>query len=296
MPGNPSAIGFGFQMFGPFPFGLSDWAEEVTWHIIPLFYRDCDASAPGLVAEPLRKWINAVKPLLEELRIKWYLFPSLVDAVTCPLSNLPQLAYTYGVVDDDSRPTVLRRSLIQNTTQLILNKGADKGYQIIGALDNLLVTITPLWSDDCVTGSPTAFHSNGPTSFYPEFDDFPCDTVSCDATFDDFYARWPRRLTWEVPCRTAWLDLYFFSPTDVEIDELENVARRVEASLERTRPIHVRIRNLTYDGPRAVAGGWTIAVDAGTWAVGGGWTIPVTANLYGVGGGWTIPVVATPTP
>ena len=66
----------------------------------------------------------------------------------------------------------------------------------------------------------------------------------------------------------------------------------IQQDLPRVLPIHVRIRNTTFDGPRAVGGGWTIPVQGGAVAVAGGWTFPVTGALM-TASGWTIPVTAT---
>jgi Phage tail protein (Tail_P2_I) len=294
MSGSPSSIGFGWQLYGFYPFGSSDWAEEVTWKILPVYKHEQDIVVTG-VPYPLRKFIDGLKPLLEELRFKWQQFPFLWDANRCPLSNLPQLAYTVGLVDDPSKPEALRRSQILNVAQLVLNKGNDRGYEIIAALNGLLVSITPLWADDCYTTAPADFGTTGPTEFYATFGSFGADEVVLDEVFDDFYARWPKRLTWTDPCRTAWLDLHFYAPGDVEIDDLASVALSIQQDLPRVLPIHVRIRNTTYDGPRAVGGGWTIPVQGAAMAVGGGWTIPVDGALMSAGG-WTIPVVATPVP
>lgn len=294
MSGSPSSIGWGWQQYGFFPFGSSDWSEEVTWRILPLYKHDQDLVVTG-VAYPLRKFINAIKPLLEELRFKWQEFPYLWDANRCPLSNLPQLAYTVGLVDDASKPEVLRRSQVLNVAQLVINKGNDRGYEIIAALNGLLVTITPLWAADCFTTPSASLSNTGPSSYYATFGNFAADQVILDEVFDDFYAKWPKTLAWETPCRTAWLDLYFYAPGDVEIADFESVANSIAQDVLRVLPIHVRLRNVTYDGPRAVAGGWTIPVQGAAAAVAGGWTIPVTGAQM-VASGWTIPVVAIPAP
>ena len=294
MSGGPSSIGFGWQQWGSFPFGSSDWSEEVTWKILPLYNHDLDSTITG-VPIPLRRWINALKPLLEELRIKWQTFPALWNADTCPISNLPQLAYTVGLVDDASKPESLRRSQILNVAQLVINKGNDRGYEIIAALNGLLVTITPLWAADCFTTPSSAFNTTPPSEFYGTFGNFPADMIILDEVYDDLYAKWPKTLTWETPCRTAWLDLFVHAPGDIEIDDFESVASSIAQDVLRVLPIHVRLRNVTFDGPRVAAGGWTIPVQGAAAAVAGGWTIPVTGAQM-VASGWTIPVVAIPAP
>jgi hypothetical protein len=97
MPGYPSKLGFGHQPFGSEPFGSSDWAEEVLWKIIPQFYRTADLNAPGLVPQPLRGFIDSIKPLFQEIRLNWQQFPTLWDANECPFPQLPALAYNVGI-------------------------------------------------------------------------------------------------------------------------------------------------------------------------------------------------------
>jgi len=82
--GVPSSIGYGHNPFGhphggsPFKqggshpysmnvgYGVGDWAEEVTWSITPEWMRDEDGQE-GDVPEPLRGFIDAVKPILNWL-------------------------------------------------------------------------------------------------------------------------------------------------------------------------------------------------------------------------------------
>lgn len=97
MGGDPSKIGFGDQPFGATEFGSADWAEEVTWKIIPEFYRNLDANPGGLVDAPLRGFIDSIKPLFQEIKDKLDLFPSLWDANRCPFPQLPALAYNVGI-------------------------------------------------------------------------------------------------------------------------------------------------------------------------------------------------------
>src|SRR5882672_6477293 len=97
MSGSPSSIGFGHQPFGSEPFGSADWSEEVLWKTIPEFYRNEDLNAPGLVPNPLRGFIDSIKPLFQEIRLILQRFPSLWDANKCPFPQLPALAYNVGL-------------------------------------------------------------------------------------------------------------------------------------------------------------------------------------------------------
>lgn len=97
MSGPPSSIGFGHQPFGSEPFGSADWSEEVLWKVIPEFYRADDVNAPGLVPQPLRGFIDSLKPLFQEIRTTLQTFPSLWDANKCPFPQLPALAYNVGL-------------------------------------------------------------------------------------------------------------------------------------------------------------------------------------------------------
>ncbi len=298
MSGQPSALGFGYQLYGAQynHFGWSDWAEPVSWGVFPIFVREQDLLGLGTVDLPLRKWVDALKPLLNELRFKWADFPNLWDANTCPLSNLPQLAHSVGLVDDASRSEEFRRSRILNVAQLCLNKGNDKGYEIVGSYDSLLVTITPLWASDCTAGA-TLSPTTTLDTWAATFDHFTSDEIPCDQEFSGPYDKWPNTL---VPiteeCRSSWFDLHFYAPGDVEIENFADVAPRVLEDLERVRPIHVRFNSVTFDGPKCAAGGWTIDVVADVSASAGGWSIPVTGALLAACGGWTLDVVATPTP
>ena len=150
-----SSIGFGHNPWGDSEFGYGDWAEEMLWKNIPEFYRIADAGGPSasLVQQPLRNFINALKPSYQELRDKWGKFTYLWDADRVPLSNLPQLAYTVGLTLDPTKPEGLQRSTTLNASQLWVNKGTDKGYQITAAFEGLLVSITPLYSQTCAAAS-----------------------------------------------------------------------------------------------------------------------------------------------
>jgi len=299
VPGKPSTIGFGFQPFGQYPWGSSDWAEEVLWRILPIWMRDSDAQAPGLVDMPLRSWIDTIKPYFEEIRFKWSIFPDLMDAQFCPLSNLPQLAYTFGLPEqDEEKSEALRRSEILNATTLYRNKGTDLGYEIMAGFEGLVVEITPIWAETKLPGAALIEGDDYPsgTEFVADFDDFPADALPADATFDDPFARWPAFLDIDGICRTHRLRLFFTTVDDTEIKDFTGTSQRVLQAIERVRPIHVIIDAATFDGTRGVGGGWSISVQAENSAVGGGWSIPVASQPSAVAGGWSIPVVATPVP
>ena len=146
-----SSIGWGHNPFGDHQFGFGDWAEEMIWKSIPEVYRDCDEAGPtgSAVDQPFRKFQNALKPSYQDLRIKWHQFTSLWDAIRVPLDQLPQLAYNVGITVDPTKPAGLQRSSVLNASQLWVNKGTDKGYEITAAFEGLLVTITPLWAETC---------------------------------------------------------------------------------------------------------------------------------------------------
>ena len=294
MAGKPSAIGFGFQPFGQFAFGSADWAEEVTWGVSPQFIKDDDTLCQFDPPLPLRKFLDALKPQLQDLLDKWEIFPDLWDANKVPIEQLGQLGYNFDIVPSQSKDEGLQRSEVLNAIQFFISKGTDQGYEIAGAFSNLLVTITPYWADSC--GSGASLQEEEPTEFFARFDAFPADLIPTDAVFTDFYEKWPHRLDWRLPCRSAWLKLFFFSPDDTEIEDFSAVAEAVVINVERVRPIHVRIAQFKFDGPRASAGGWTMPVRAENSASGGGWTMPVVGELRSAGGGWTIPVLAVPTP
>ena len=305
MPGKPSAIGFGFQLFGEFPFGEADWAEEVTWKIIPLFYRDLDALSPHEPPEPLRKWIDAMKPPLQDLQDRWQEFPDLWDANKIRLDQLPFLAANFAIVQGENKDERLRRAEVLNAIRLFLNKGTDLGYEIQAAFEGLLVVITPIWAENKDPGAaflePVEGDDGFPegTVFVPGFDTFPADQIALDTEFDDLFDTWPLALDIKEICRTAWLDLFFSPSEDIDLDpdDYSRIANDVRRGIEqRTLPIHVRIRNFTFDGPSAVGGGWSVPVVAENSAVGGGWSVPVVGERRAAAGGWAVPVVATPTP
>lgn len=294
MAGKPSAIGFGFQPFGQFPFGHADWAEEVTYAIAPQFIRDDDVTCEFDPPMPFRGLVDSFKPQLQDLLDRWELFPSLWDANRIPIEQLEQLGYNFDIFPSTQKSEALRRAEVLNAIQFFINKGLDQGYDIAAAFAGLIATVTPLWADSCDAGATLS--ETGPTSFFPTFESFPADAIPLDESFTEFYERWPGALTWDLPCRTSWLDLFFTTPDDTEIENYSAVAEDVINNVERVRPIHVRIRRFRFDGPRAVGGGWTIPVAAENSAVGGGWSIPVSGELRATGGGWSLPVVATPVP
>lgn len=296
MAGAPSTLGFGFQLYGFFPYGSSDWSEEVTWKILPPFWRDYDAYATGQVPDPVRKWMDVIKPSLEDLRQKWSIFPDLMDPLLCPLSNLPQLAYTVGLPEqDEARSERLRRTEILNAPRLYVNKGTDLGYEIFAGFEGLVVEITPLWADDC--GDAPATLSENPTLVYaPSYADFAADEIPADTLYDDAYAEWPNELELVGVCRTNKLRLRFFDPNNLEIEDFGGVAERLISSLDRVKPIHVEIDSITFDGPTALGGGWEIPVVVDNAAMGGGWEIPVQALPTALGGGWEVPLAADLVP
>lgn len=152
-----SSIGFGHNPFGAHQFGFGDWAEEMLWKTLPEFYREVDEAGPSgsIIKQPLRQFQNALKPSYQELRVKWHQFPFLWDALVVPLDQLPQLGYNVGINVDPTKPEDLQRSSVLNASQLWANKGTDKGYEITGAFEGLVATITPLWAETCAPASLT---------------------------------------------------------------------------------------------------------------------------------------------
>lgn len=146
-----SSIGFGHNPFGDHQFGLGDWAEEMIWKNIPEFYKDCDEAGPSgsVVDNPLRKFQDALKPSYQDIRVRWEEFPSLWDAIEVPLEQLPQLGYNVGITVDSTKSDGLQRSSVLNASQLWVNKGTDKGYELTAAFEGMLVTVTPLWAETC---------------------------------------------------------------------------------------------------------------------------------------------------
>lgn len=146
-----SSIGFGHNPWGHHQYGFGDWAEEMLWKNMPEVYKDCDEAGPAgtTVQTPLRKFQNALKASYQDIRVKWEQFPSLWDAIEVPLAQLPQLGYNVGIDVDSTKPETLQRSSVLNASQLWVNKGTDKGYELTAAFEGLLVTISPLWAETC---------------------------------------------------------------------------------------------------------------------------------------------------
>jgi phage tail P2-like protein len=304
--GKPSALGFGHQLYGhprggtPFKqksgqpykmlagYGSSDWAEEVTWRVLPWFYGDEDG-VEGKVAEPLRGYIDAIKPLFNEIRNKWAAFPDLWDANKCPIDQLPMLAYSVGWTLAETQSEQIQRSQILNAPQLYIHKGTDLGYQILAAFEDLLVEIIPLWWD----GSNLS--PDDPTLFVPRFSGVPADDVACDSEFDDRFAIWPNRLYVLGGQRTAILRLIFY-PTDSPAQDFDaDVASRVAERLLRFKPLHVEINRIVFDGLRGSSQSWTTSV-VGDNSAAGMWADSVSALLSASSQPWTAPVVSTTSP
>jgi len=270
--GSPSAIGYGYNPYGhpyggtPFNipntagpyamlvgYGYGDWAEEVTWRLIPEFYRNEDG-IEGEVPEPLRGFIDAIKPLLNELLNTWRVFPNLWDALLCPIDQLPALATTVGITLDSEKNERLQRTEVLNQAFLILNKGTDQGYVILAAFEDLLVEITPLWADGCDPGANLS--ADAPSTFFPQFDEIPADDLALDVVFSDPFALWPLALHSGEVCRTHKLRL-LFSPTENPTQDFDpDVASRIAERLLRFKPAHVEIDRITFDGLRGSSQVW----------------------------------------
>jgi hypothetical protein len=306
----PSAIGYGwnpygtqqgglpFQGPGPGPYlmfvgyGHGDWAEEVTWRILPAWMRDDDGTV-GDVVEPLRGFVDAVKPLLNELIAKWRIFPALWDANACPLPQLAALAHTIGITLDPTKSERLQRSEVLNAAQLFIHKGTDLGYSILAAFEDLLVEITPLWASDC---TPAAVLSPTPPAlFVPHFDEVPADDIPLDFTSDDQYALWPRTLFPVDVCRSHSLRLVFYPSANPNQDFDPDVAGRIAARLLRFKPIHVEIDRITFDGLRGSSQTWVAPVAADNSAA-GMWVQAVVAEQRAASQTWVQLVDANPTP
>ena len=296
-----SSIGFGYQPFGHFPFGWSDWAEEVLWETLPRFIRDDDVVRRGQIENVVRGWIDTIKPEFNELRFKWADFTTLWNADSIPLELLPLLAYNVGMIVFPEKPEQLQRSSVLNASQLYIHKGTDKGYQIVAAFDGLVVDITPLWAESCAPDATLT--EEPPDAFAPDFDSVPADEFHLDSVYTDHLAIWPyplysilnpngvffdqvaldslpldSGLTFaEGRCRSHFLRLHFADPNDLEIEDYNNVVERVIQLLELMRPIHVEFDAVTFDGPKAAAS-WSqaIVVDNSASAT---WSAPVTAAL-----------------
>lgn len=309
-----SSIGHGHQPFGhphggsPFAqhdtgpgsqpylvnvgYGIGDWAEEVTWSILPMWMRDEDGTQ-GVVPEPLRGFIDAVKPLLNELIKKWRAFPSLWDAQTCPIDQLPALAATLGLTLDPTKQEALQRSETLNAAQLFVHKGDNLGYLILAAFEDLLVQIIPLWASDC---SPTATLSPDEIMrFIPHFDDVEADMLPLDSVFDDIYAKWPITLYFDQQCRSHSLRLVFFPSVNPTQDFDPDTVTRLVARLTQFTPIHVKIDRITFDGLRGSSQVWIAPILADAGAA-GMWMGPVAGEQRASSQVWIGPVNAVPTP
>ena len=302
--------GFGNQPFGNNTFGGSDWAEVMLWRLIPEFYRREDQVLRGRVADPLRGFIDAIKPPFAELKVLADDFSNLWDADEIPLAQLPALAYNLGIDSATTKSEVFQRLEIINAVQLYLNKGTDKGYQIAASFEGLVVTITPLWADNCEPNS--LFFETGPNQFLAKIDEIPADAMSADSVFTDPYAQWPTtlhpiRVTGDlffdstpldtVPldsgnsfidprCRSYSLRLFFEKPDDTEIEDYADVANRTLLFLEKMRPMHVSFDRVRFDGTKAAAY-WTLPIvgDIASEAT-AYWTGPIS-GLQAAAAYWT---------
>lgn len=308
-----SSTGFGSQPFGAKQFGRSDWGEELLFNLIPEFYRQEDRVLQGRVENPLRGFIDTIKPSFRELKDKFDLFPELWDADNIPIEQLPGLAYNFGIDSATDKSEVFQRLEIINAVQLYLLKGTDKGYLIAASFEGLVAVITPLWAENC---DPDALYfTEGPTQFMARIDEVPADAISADSVFSDPYDAWPIRLdpirvlgdlffdttpidslpldsgnSFIAPrCRSYSLRLFFAKPDDTEIEDFESVATRVINFVEKMRPIHVRFDSITFDGPKAVSY-WTGPIAADDLAV-SYWTGPIT-GLLSAASYWTGEIVA----
>jgi len=271
-----SSLGFGNQPWGNFPWGNSDWAEEVLWKTIPEFYRILDKQGHGIVPEPLRGFIDAIKPPMNELRYKTRDFPKLWNADEAPVDQLPPLARTIGLQPSTEKSETFQRLEILNAHQLYLHKGTDKGYRIVASFEGLDVTIEGLWAVNCEPGAPLT--TEDPEFFVANFDDVPADEIHMDTIYDDRFAIWPYTLctTILVPgglffdetildtvpldsgftftegsCRSYSLCLTFFKMDDTEIEDFNAVSARIVRFVEFMRPQHVRLDKIEFDGPKA---------------------------------------------
>jgi hypothetical protein len=298
----PSALGFGWQPFGysrgsaVYPvnvgYGLGDWGEEVTWRILPWWMRDEDGTG-STVEEPLRGFIDAIKPLLNELIKTWRSFPSLWDANTVPIEQLEALAYNVGITVDTTRNEQLQRSEVLNVAQLVVNKGTDQGYSILAAFEGLLVEITPLWAENKLPGA--TLQVDGPTQFVPHFDTVASDEVPLDTVYDDKYALWPKTLYIQELCRSYSLRLVFLPSDDPTQDFDPDVATRIAQRLLRYTPAHVVIDRIAFDGLRGASQVWSGSVSADAFGV-GMWVGPVVAEQRASTQVWVDTVDADPVP
>lgn len=437
----PSSIGFGYQPFGSEEFGSADWAEEVTWKIIPDFYREEDQlGTAGLVAMPLRGFIDSIKPLFQEIIDKLEIFPTLWDANLCPFPQLPALSYNVGItlssiqtlqltsilaapftfgervigsdsgssgfisiinssvftiisvigpgfrigesivgqtsgrsaqilaitgaiptqvltlqtfiigeqiigsrtstrgnvgtfssntinintitgigfengeeitgqqsgatavingITIDGRSENLLRSQVLGASQLWINKGTDKGYQIVAAFEGLFAIVTPLWAERCdpdPDGELLTILPPDAGTYLTFFDDVPADKLPMDFFFLDPFSAWPRpvesvRILATLPdgrCRSYSLRLYFTTPDDTEIEDFDSVSARILANAERFRPIHVRFDSITFDGPHASSELWRLPDAVAESYAAGLFTTSITGSLLDSSEIWTL--------
>ncbi len=271
-------------------YGLGDWAEEVSWRIIPEFYRAEDGLESD-VPEPLRGFFDSVKPLLNGLIKAIRRFPTLWDANLCPIDQLGQLAYTVGIDPlDTTKPEQLQRTEVLNQAFLILNKGTDLGYTILAAFENLLVEIIPLWASDCTPAATLT--TDEPTTWVPAFDDIPADDLPLDAVYDDEFAIWPRPLERTGGCRSHKLRLVFYPPEDPTQDFDPDVATRVAERLLRFTPIHVEIDRTTFDGLRGASQVWVLENVAAESLAVGSWVDAVVAESRAASQVWVQAITA----
>lgn len=307
--GHPSSIGYGYNPYGhpyggtpfnlpntagPFPmlagYGYGDWAEEVTWRLIPEFYKALDGTQ-GEVAEPLRGFIDSVKPLLNELLNTWRIFPTQWDALLAPIDRLAPLATTVGIELDSEKNERLQRTEVLNQAFLILNKGTDQGYVILAAFEDLLVEITPLWADECGPGANLS--ADAPSTFYPQFDEVAADDLPLDGVYTDPYALWPLALHGGETCRTHKLRL-LFTPTDNPSQDFDpDVASRIADRLLRFKPAHVEIDRITFDGLRGSSQTWIDRDVVAENSAVGMWIDSVVGSQVGSSAPWIDSVVGT---
>lgn len=267
-------------------YGFGDWAEEVLWLILPEWVREEDGSE-GLVAEPLRGFIDAIKPLFNEQLRKWREVAYLWDATRVTMDLLPALAYTVGMTLDLTKSEALQRAQVLNCTQLYVTKGTHQGYAILAGFEDLTVETIPLWS---INGSLTP---DAPTVFEPWFDEIPADMIPADSTYDDIHAIWPWTLHYlATEVRTNRLRLIFY-PTDNPSQDFDpDVASRIATNLLRYKPLHIIIDRVTFDGLRGSSQTWVSQVDAGDSAA-GMWVATVTGEQRSTSQPWVETVDAT---
>lgn len=265
-------------------FGHGDWAEEVTWRILPEHVRNEDGLG-SVVPDPLRGIIDSIKPLLNELLRTWRRFPSLWDANQVPLAQLPALAYNVGLSVDDTKSEQLQRSEVLNVAQLVLTKGTDQGYTILAGFEGLLVEITPLWAENKIPGATLT--PDAPTLYVPSLDDHRADDLPLDSEFEDKYATWPITLQLPLngPCRSYSLRLVFLPLDEPSVDFDPDVANRISQRLLRFVPAHVRIESIAFDGLRGASQVWDASVSADAISA-GMWVAPIVAELRAASAPW----------